>query len=219
MANEFSDGQALQALRLLKEYLPSAYKEGALNPVARERVHSAATIAGIAFANSFLGVSHSLAHKLGSAFHITHGIANAMLLPEVIRYNANDNPAKQAAFSQYDRPKAKCRYAEIAVHLGLPGQTADEKVLSLIAWIESLNRQLGVPASIREFGIAEAEFLAKVDQIALDAFDDQCTSANPRYPLIDELKAILLDTYYGQPFVELYARNPPIEHGLACAAR
>ena len=224
MANEFSDGQALQALRLLKEYLPAAYHEGAANPVARERVHSAATIAGIAFANSFLGVCHSLAHKLGSAFHITHGIANAMLLANVIRYNANDNPTKQAAFSQYDRPKAKCRYAEIAAYLGLPGAnlpdaTSEEKVESLIEWIESLNRELGVASSLRDYGITEADFLAKVDQVALDAFDDQCTGANPRYPLIDELKAILLDSYYGVPFVELYARYPAIDHDYASAVR
>lgn len=207
MANEFTDGQALQALRLLKDHLPSAYEEGAANPVARERVHSAATIAGIAFANAFLGVCHSMAHKLGSAFHITHGTANAMLLANVIRYNANDNPAKLAAFSQYDRPKAKCRYAEIAAFLGLPGVTTDEKVESLVAWFEALKRRLGVPSSIREFGIPEADFLAKVDAIALDAFDDQCTGANPRYPLIAELKAIMLDSYYGRPFVELYARH------------
>jgi acetaldehyde dehydrogenase/alcohol dehydrogenase len=215
MANEFTDGQALQALRLLKENLPSAYEQGVDNPAARERVHSAATIAGIAFANSFLGVCHSMAHKLGSAFHITHGTANALLLANVIRYNANDNPTKQAAFSQYDRPKAKCRYAEIARSLGLGGESNEEQVESLVAWFESLNRKLGVPASIRDLGIPEAEFLDKVDAIALDAFDDQCTGANPRYPLIDELKAILLDSYYGRPFVELHARHPPVAHDLA----
>jgi acetaldehyde dehydrogenase/alcohol dehydrogenase len=158
-----------------------------------------------------------MAHKLGSAFHITHGSANAMLLANVIRYNANDNPTKQAAFSQYDRPKAKCRYAEIATHLGLAGETSDEKVESLVAWIEGLNRQLGVAASIQQHGIPEAEFLAKVDGIALDAFDDQCTGANPRYPLIDELKAILLDSYYGRPFVELYLRRPAMQHDEALA--
>ena len=214
-ANEFTDGQALHALRLLKNYLPSAYEEGAANPMARERVHSAATIAGIAFANSFLGVCHSLAHKLGSAFHITHGIANALLLSNVIRYNANDNPTKQTAFSQYDRPKAKCRYAEIAAHLALPGDTIEERVESLIIWFESLCRQLGVPASIQDLGIPEQEFLSKVDAIALSAFDDQCSGANPRFPLIDELKALLLDSYYGRPFVELNARNVAVEHDTA----
>jgi acetaldehyde dehydrogenase / alcohol dehydrogenase len=215
LANEFTDGQALQALKLLKEYLPAAYEQGAADPMARERVHSAATIAGIAFANAFLGVCHSMAHKLGSAFHITHGTANALLLANVIRYNSNDNPTKQAAFSQYDRPKAKCRYAEIATHLGLPGETKEEQVESLIAWFEALRRQLGVPDSIREFGIPEAEFLAKVDAIALDAFDDQCTGANPRYPLVEELRAILLDSYYGRPFVELFARNNVADQEMA----
>jgi acetaldehyde dehydrogenase/alcohol dehydrogenase len=219
MANEFTDGQALQALKLLKDYLPAAYAAGAADPMARERVHSASTIAGIAFANAFLGVCHSLAHKLGSAFHMTHGIANALLLANVIRYNANDNPAKQAAFSQYDRPKAKCRYAEIATHLGLPGDTKEEKVGSLVAWFESLNKQLDVPASIREFGIPEAEFLAKVDAIALDAFDDQCTGANPRYPLVEELKAILLDSYYGRPFEELFERHNLVPEELAIVLR
>jgi acetaldehyde dehydrogenase / alcohol dehydrogenase len=133
MANEFSDGQALQALRLLKEHLPSAYKNGARDPIAREKVHNAATIAGIAFANAFLGVCHSLAHKLGAAFHLPHGLANALLIANVIRYNANDNPAKQAAYSQYDRPKAKCRYAEIAGHLGMAGHDSDGSVANLLA--------------------------------------------------------------------------------------
>ena len=128
---------------------------------------------------------------------------------------SNDNPTKLAAFSQYDRPKAKCRYAEIATHLDLAGETSEEKVESLIAWFDALKHQLGVPASIRDMGVPEAEFLAKVDAIALDAFDDQCTGANPRYPLIDELKALLLDSYYGQPFVELYARHPALETSLA----
>lgn len=135
LANEYSDGRALQALKLLKEYLPASYKEGAKNPVARERVHNAATIAGIAFANAFLGVCHSMAHKLGSEFHIPHGTANAMLISNVIRYNANDNPTKQTAFSQYDRPQARRRYAEIADHLGLsaPGDRTAQKIEKLLA--------------------------------------------------------------------------------------
>lgn len=217
LATEFTDGQALQALRLLKQYLPAAYEEGAANPIARERVHSAATIAGIAFANAFLGVCHSLAHKLGAAFHLPHGIANALLLSNVIRYNATDNPTKLAAFSQYDRPKAKCRYAEIATSLGLSGATSEERVESLIAWFDQLKHQLGIPASIRDMGIAEVDFLAKVDSVALDAFDDQCTGANPRYPLIEELRAILLDSYYGRPFIELHARMQAPEPELAVA--
>ncbi len=206
MANEFSDGQALQALRLLKKYLPSAYKNGAKDPVAREKVHYAATLAGVAFANAFLGACHSMAHKLGAAFHLPHGLANALLITNVIRYNANDNPTKQAAFSQYDRPKAKCRYAEIADVLGLGGSTNDEKVENLIRWVESVKRELEMPASIKDAGVDEAEFVDRLDAVAVDAFDDQCTGANPRYPLISEFRAILLDSFYGRPFVELANR-------------
>lgn len=204
LATEFTDGQALQALKLLKEYLPASYHEGAKNPLARERVHSAATIAGIAFANAFLGVCHSMAHKIGSQFHIPHGLTNAMLLCNVIRYNANDNPTKQTAFSQYDRPQARRRYAEIADHLGLSqqGDRTAEKIQRLLVWFEDLKSQLGVPRSIREAGIQEADFLAHVDKLAEDAFDDQCTGANPRYPLISELKQIMLDSYYCREFSE-----------------
>ncbi|MEQ1963744.1 bifunctional acetaldehyde-CoA/alcohol dehydrogenase [Xenorhabdus khoisanae] len=204
LANEYSDGQALQALKLLKDFLPASYHEGAKNPVARERVHNAATIAGIAFANAFLGVCHSMAHKLGSEFHIPHGLANALLICNVIRYNANDNPTKQTAFSQYDRPQARRRYAEIADHLGLTasGDRTAAKIEKLLAWLEEMKSQLGIPASIRETGVQEADFLAKIDKLAEDAFDDQCTGANPRYPLISELKQLLLDSFYGREFVE-----------------
>ena len=204
LANEFSDGQALQALKLLQENLPASYREGAKNPQARERVHNAATIAGIAFANAFLGVCHSMAHKLGSEFHIPHGLSNALLLCNVIRYNANDNPTKQTAFSQYDRPQARRRYAEVADHLNLsaPGDRTAQKIEKLLAWLDELKVQLDIPASIREAGVQEADFLAKVDQLAENAFDDQCTGANPRYPLIAELKQILLDSYYGRKFSE-----------------
>ncbi|PKQ74803.1 acetaldehyde dehydrogenase [Aeromonas sobria] len=210
LANEYSDGQALQALKLLKEYLPSSYQNGANDPVAREKVHNAATIAGIAFANAFLGVCHSMAHKLGAEFHIPHGLANALLISNVIRYNANDNPTKQTAFSQYDRPQARRRYAEVADHLGLTaaGDRTAAKIEKLLIWLDELKATLGIPASIREAGVNEADFLAKVDQLALEAFDDQCTGANPRYPLITELKAILMDTYYGRPFTEGAAAAP-----------
>lgn len=207
MANEFSDGQALQALQLLRQYLSAAYRNGARDPIAREKVHNAATIAGIAFANAFLGVCHSLAHKLGAAFHLPHGLANALLIANVIRYNANDNPSKQAAFSQYDRPKARCRYAEIAAHLGMAGEDTDASVRNLLGWIEALKRDLEIPGSIREAGVPEADFLARVDAIAEEAFDDQCTGANPRFPLIRELRTLLIDSYYGRPFVE--AGGPP----------
>ncbi|MBK5144736.1 bifunctional acetaldehyde-CoA/alcohol dehydrogenase [Budviciaceae bacterium BWR-B9] len=204
LANEYTDGQALQALKLLKEYLPVSYKEGAKNPVARERVHNAATIAGIAFANAFLGVCHSMAHKLGSEFHLPHGLANALLICNVIRYNANDNPTKQTAFSQYDRPQSRRQYAEIADHLGLsaPGDRTAAKIEKLLNWLDEIKKELDIPASIREAGVPEAEFLAKIDKLSEDAFDDQCTGANPRYPLISELKTILLDTYYGRSYVE-----------------
>ncbi|WP_338805251.1 bifunctional acetaldehyde-CoA/alcohol dehydrogenase [Xenorhabdus griffiniae] len=204
LANEYSDGQALQALKLLKDYLPVSYHEGAKNPVARERVHNAATIAGIAFANAFLGVCHSMAHKLGSEFHIPHGLANALLICNVIRYNANDNPTKQTAFSQYDRPQARRRYAEIADHLGLTssGDRTAAKIEKLLTWLEEMKSQLDIPASIREIGVQEADFLAKIDKLAEDAFDDQCTGANPRYPLISELKQLLLDSFYGRKFTE-----------------
>ncbi|MFC3395653.1 bifunctional acetaldehyde-CoA/alcohol dehydrogenase [Brenneria rubrifaciens] len=209
LANEYSDGQALQALKLLKENLPASYRDGAKNPVARERVHNAATIAGIAFANAFLGVCHSIAHKLGSEFHIPHGLANAMLICNVIRYNANDNPTKQTTFSQYDRPQARRRYAEIADHLNLtaPTDRTAQKIEKLLNWLEGMKTELGIPTSIREAGVQEADFLAKVDKLSEDAFDDQCTGANPRYPLISELKQILMDTYYGRKFSEDLAKE------------
>ncbi|WP_340608912.1 bifunctional acetaldehyde-CoA/alcohol dehydrogenase [Xenorhabdus bharatensis] len=204
LANEYSDGQALQALKLLKDFLPASYQQGAQNPVARERVHNAATIAGIAFANAFLGVCHSMAHKLGSEFHIPHGLANALLICNVIRYNANDNPTKQTAFSQYDRPQARRRYAEIAEHLGLSqaGDRTATKIEKLLAWLEELKSQLNIPDSIRATGVQESDFLAKIDKLAEDSFDDQCTGANPRYPLISELKQLLLDSFYGRKFTE-----------------
>ncbi|BDM64136.1 aldehyde-alcohol dehydrogenase [Shewanella sp. NFH-SH190041] len=200
MANEYSDGQALQSLKLLFDNLEDAYHKGAAAPVAREKVHNGATIAGIAFANAFLGVCHSLAHKLGAEFHLAHGLANALLISNVIRFNATDLPTKQTAFSQYDRPKAKCRYAEIADFLRLPGKTDTDKVEALIAKIEALKASLGIPASIQEAGVNEADFIAKLDELAEDAFDDQCTGANPRYPLISELKTLLLASFYGKPY-------------------
>ena len=221
MANEFSDGQALQALKLLKDFLPAAYTEGASDPVAREKVHNGATIAGIAFANAFLGVCHSMAHKLGATFHLPHGLANALLISNVVRYNATDNPVKQTAFSQYDRPQARRRYAEIADHLGLgaPGMRTGAKVEALVAWLDGLKTHLGIPASIRAAGVAEADFLAAVDRIAVEAFDDQCTGANPRFPLIEELKALLIDSFYGRPFVELADRDGDPAADTAPAAK
>eukprot|EP00980_Cylindrotheca_fusiformis_P028243 scaffold22589_cov138-Cylindrotheca_fusiformis.AAC.6 len=207
LANEFSDGQALQALKLLKAYLPRAYKNGADDPVAREKVHNAATVAGIAFANSFLGVCHSMAHKLGAEFHIPHGIANALLLCNTIRFNATNLPTKQTAFSQYDRPNALRRYGEIALHLGFTHEHTVDRVNAMLEWLDDLKRDLNIPMSIQEWGVPESDFLAKVDELAVNAFDDQCTGANPRYPLISELRSILLDSYYGRTYVEEYERG------------
>ncbi|WP_100752032.1 bifunctional acetaldehyde-CoA/alcohol dehydrogenase [Vibrio salilacus] len=204
LANEYSDGQALQALKMLKEYLPSSYKNGASDPIAREKVHNAATIAGIAFANAFLGVCHSMAHKIGAEFHLPHGLANALLISNVVRYNANDNPTKQTAFSQYDRPQARRRYAEVADHLGLSqaGDRTAQKIERLLTWLEELKVDLDIPLSIQAAGVAESDFMAKLDELAVEAFDDQCTGANPRYPLITELKEVLTTSYFGQPYVE-----------------
>ncbi|PCS22210.1 bifunctional acetaldehyde-CoA/alcohol dehydrogenase [Candidatus Enterovibrio escicola] len=204
LANEYSDGQALQALKMLKEYLPSSYANGVNDPIAREKVHNAATIAGIAFANAFLGVCHSMAHKIGAEFHLPHGLANALLISNVVRYNANDNPTKQTAFSQYDRPQARRRYAEVADHLDLSqaGDHTAQKIERLLTWLEELKVELDIPLSIQEARIPEADFIAKVDVLSVEAFDDQCTGANPRYPLITELKEVLLASYYGTAFVE-----------------
>ena len=206
LANEYSDGQALQALKLLKEYLPRAYKNGAADPIAREKVHNAATIAGIAFANAFLGVCHSMAHKIGAEFHIPHGIANAMLLTNVIRFNATNMPKKMTAFSQYSRPNALRRYGEIALFLGFTQAHTVDRVEAMLVWLDELKQDLEIPMSIKEFGVDEDEFLSKVDSLAEKAFDDQCTGANPRYPLISELKSILIDSYYGRPFLEEWER-------------
>ncbi|BAY29372.1 aldehyde-alcohol dehydrogenase [Nostoc carneum NIES-2107] len=198
MATEFTDGLALQAIRLLFKYLPSAYKNGANDPKAREKVHYAATIAGMAFANAFLGICHSMAHKLGSTFHVPHGLANALMISHVIRYNATDIPFKQAIFPQYKYPNAKDRYAQIADHLRLGGNTADEKVELLIREIENLKRQIDIPATIKQaLGDEDQEFYAKLEEMAEQAFDDQCTGANPRYPLMNDLKELYVLAYQG----------------------
>lgn len=209
LANEYTDGQALQALKLLKAYLPRAYKNGAADPIAREKVHNAATIAGIAFANAFLGVCHSMAHKLGAEFHIPHGIANALVLTNTIRFNATNMPTKQTAFSQYDRPNALRRYGEIALFLGFTQEHTVDRVHAMLEWLDQLKADLDIPPSIQAHGIDEQLFLSKVDNLAVQAFDDQCTGANPRYPLISELRDIMIDSYYGRPYVESYERIKP----------
>jgi acetaldehyde dehydrogenase/alcohol dehydrogenase len=199
LASEYTNGLALEAIRLIFKYLPGSYHEGAKNPKAREKMHYAATMAGMAFANGFLGICHSVAHQLGATFHVPHGLANALMISHIIRYNSTDAPFKQATFSQYKYPNTKWRYSQIANHLNLGGETEEEKVDLLIAAIEDLKRQVGIPAAMKEvISASEAEFLAKVDDIADQAFDDQCTGANPRYPLIKDLKQLILDAYYGR---------------------
>jgi acetaldehyde dehydrogenase/alcohol dehydrogenase len=197
-ASEFTNGLALEAIRLLMKYLPAAYKEGANNPKAREKVHYAATIAGMAFANAFLGICHSMAHKLGSTFHVPHGLANALMISHVIRYNATDIPFKQAIFPQYKYPNAKWRYARIADYLNLGGTTEDEKVEKLVDAIESLKQELDLPLTIKEtLSGDDRDFYEQVEAMADQAFDDQCTGANPRYPLIRDLKELYTLAYRG----------------------
>ncbi len=201
MATDFTNGMAKEAAKLLFEFLPRAYEKGAEDVEARERVANAATIAGIAFANAFLGVSHSMAHKLGAYFHIAHGVANALMLEEVIRFNSADAPTKMGTFPQYAYPQCKQRYADLARYVGLEGETDDELVEALIAKVKELRSAIGIHATIREElegKISEEEFLAKLDEMSEAAFDDQCTGANPRYPLISEIKEMYLNAYYGR---------------------
>lgn len=206
LATNFADGQAMEAIRLIFKYLRSSYEGGENRLVPREKVHYAATMAGMAFANAFLGISHSLAHTLGSYFHLPHGLANAIMLSYVIEYNATDTPTKQGMLPQYKYPWVKGRYARIADMLHLaddiqgdgPEERA-EKTARLVRAIENLKKDLGIPASLKEAGVPEAEFLQKLDEIAEQAFDDQCTVSNPRYPLIEELKELYRKAYYGEP--------------------
>lgn len=197
VASDFSQSNSNQAIKLVFKYLESSYKEGKDNPLAREKMHYAATLAGMAFANGFLGICHSMAHKLGSAFNVPHGIANAMIINQVIKFNSNDKPTKQGAFSQYHYPEAKRRYAEIAEMLNLGGKDDDDKVNKLIAAITNLKKAIEIPLSIKEYGISETDFNAKLDELVVLAFDDQCTGANPVYPLMKELKAIYINAYNG----------------------
>ncbi len=199
MASEYTNALAREAARLVFKYLPTSYNEPE-NEVAREKIHHAATIAGMAFANAFLGLCHSMAHKLGAEFHVPHGLANALLIGHVIRFNGTSKPTKQGTFSQYKCPEAKERYGMIADFLKFTNEkmTPEEKVEALIAEVEKLKKKLEVPASLKEMGIPEKDFLAKVDELSEKAFDDQCTGANPRYPLISEIKELYLKAYYGK---------------------
>ena len=198
LSTEYTNAMALESIRLLFKYLPDSYRNGAADTRTREKVHHAATMAGMAFANAFLGICHSMAHKLGAAFHLPHGLANTLLINSVIRYNSTDVPFKQTSFPQYTYPSAKARYARIADHLALGGRTPDEKVELLIVAINRLKKELGLPGSIREAGVAEKQFHAQLDTLAANAFDDQCTGANPRYPLISEIKELFLRAYEGK---------------------
>lgn len=197
LATDYTDGLAKQALENLFKYLPIAYKEGANNPVAREKMANAATMAGMAFANAFLGICHSMAHKLGAFFHLPHGVANALLISHVIKFNSKENPTKMGTFSQYDHPHTLSRYGEIAKLLGVKGKNDADLVNGLIEKIEALKEAIDIKKSIKDYGIDEKEFLEKLDYMSEQAFDDQCTGANPRYPLISELKQLYLDAYYG----------------------
>ncbi len=197
LASEFTNGQALEAIRLIFKYLPDAYNNGRVDVKAREKMAHASTMAGMAFANAFLGVCHSMAHKLGAEHHIAHGVANAVLINHTIKFNAVDNPRKQAAFPQYKYPNAKWRYAKIADYLNLGGNTEDEKVDNLIKAIEELKAKVGIPASIAECGVSKQVFYASLDKMSEEAFDDQCTGANPRYPLISEIKQMYINAYEG----------------------
>ena len=197
VATEYTIPLSLEAAKLVFDFLPESYHGGAEAIVAKERMANASCIAGMAFANGFLGICHSMAHKIGAKFHIPHGIANAMLMNEVIRYNATDEPFRQGTFSQYHAPKAIERYAKAADYMGVTGKTDIDKVEGLIAKINGLKTELGVPMSIQEYGISEADFTSVVEQLAEEAFDDQCTGANPRYPLISDLKQIYLNAFYG----------------------
>ena len=202
LATDYTDSLALGALKTIFEYLPRAYDNGQTDVIAREKMANAATIAGMAFANAFLGVCHSMAHKLGAFHNLPHGVANALMIEEVIRFNSSEAPAKMGTFSQYDHPKTLARYAEIADALGLGGRKTENKVENLISAINKLKARVGIKARIKDYGIDEKYFLETLDEMVEQAFDDQCTGANPRYPLMSEIKQMYLNAYYGKHFTE-----------------
>ena len=198
MATDYTEGIALQSLKMIFEYLPRAYDNGPNDPEAREKMANAATMAGMAFANAFLGVCHSMAHKLGAFYHIPHGVANALMLDEVLLFNASETPVKMGTFSQYDHPHTLERYAMVADYLGLGGKDDEAKLKNLIKALDELKEKIGIKKTIADYGVDEKEFLDKLDEMATLAFDDQCTGANPRYPLIKEIKQMYLNAYYGK---------------------
>ena len=198
MATDYTDGIALRSLKMIFEFLPRAYDNGPNDPVAREKMANAATMAGMAFANAFLGVCHSMAHKLGAFHHLPHGVANALMIDEVLRFNAAEVPAKMGTFPQYDHPHTLARYAEVADYLGIKGKNDSEKLEGLIAALDELKAKVGIKKTIKEYGIDEKDFLDRLDDMTEQAFDDQCTGANPRYPLMSEIKQMYLNAYYGK---------------------
>lgn len=198
MATDYTDGLALQALKAIFTYLPRAYDNGQTDVEAREKMANAATMAGMAFANAFLGVCHSMAHKLGAFHHLPHGIANALMIEEVLRFNASEVPTKMGTFSQYDHPHTLARYAEVADYLGVPGKTDEDKLEGLIKAINDLKDRVGIKKTIKDYGVEEKDFLERLDEMTEQAFDDQCTGANPRYPLMSEIKQMYLNAYYGK---------------------
>ncbi len=197
MATNFTNSNALEAIKLVFKYLPRSYKDGANDPIAREKMHYAATIAAMAFANSFLGLCHSMAHKLGAMFHIPHGVANALLIRQVMKYNATDCPKKQATFPQYKFPCAVERYAQIADELKLGGSTNEEKTQLLLNAVDAIMKEIELPNSIKDFGVSEEDFYAKLDEMVELAFDDQCTGANPVYPIMEDMKQLYIDAFNG----------------------
>ncbi len=202
LATDYTDGLALRALKVIFEYLPRAYENGQVDIEAREKMANAATMAGMAFANAFLGICHSMAHKLGAFHHLPHGVANALMIEEVIRFNSCEAPVKMGTFSQYDHPHTLARYAEVADYLGLGGKNDAEKVENLIKAINELKAKVGIKETIKDYGIDEKDFLDSLDDMVEQAFDDQCTGANPRYPLMSEIKEMYLNAYYGKHFEE-----------------
>ena len=198
MATEYTDGLAIEALKNIFKYLPRAYDNGQNDPVAREKMANAATMAGMAFANAFLGVCHSMAHKLGAYHHLPHGVANALMIDYVLEFNAAEVPAKMGTFSQYDYPKTLRRYAEVAEALGVSGRNDEAKLKGLIKKIDDLKEYVGIKKTIKDYGVDEKYFLDTLDQMTEDAFDDQCTGANPRLPLMSEIKDMYLRAYYGK---------------------
>ncbi len=198
LATDYTDGLALRSLKMVFQNLPKAYDNGPNEPRARENMANAATMAGMAFANAFLGVCHSMAHKLGAFHHLPHGVANALLITQVLRFNASEVPAKMGTFSQYDHPHTLARYAEVADYLGLGGKTDEEKLERLIVAVEELKEKVGIRKTIRDYGIDEQDFLNRLDEMTEQAFDDQCTGANPRYPLMKEIRQMYLNVYYGE---------------------